>query len=210
MNSKLDSWHAVWNFTTTQFSRALLVLSVALIGLAEARAQQPDGQPPPPPPPATLLPGIEVLPTSYLWFPWISAGVRPADTRLGSPSNTIDPGKLYSHLTWVPFMGQAEFRSDSLGVVTDFIHAPLKSGISTRDILFGSGTGEFTLNQGSAVVLYRALALPDQSADIGLGFRAWGLGGQITLSERRQRLPPVTVAGRPAGANRVGRSHSPQ
>ena len=39
MNSKLGSSHGVWNFTTTQFSRALLVLAVALIGLAEARAQ---------------------------------------------------------------------------------------------------------------------------------------------------------------------------
>ena len=124
------------------------------------------------------MPGIEVLATPYLWFPWIAAGIRPADTRLPSPSNTIGPGKLYGHLTWVPFMGQAEFRSGSFGVVTDFIHAPLKSGISTRDILFGGGTGNFTLNTGSAVVLYRALALPNQNADIGLGFRAWGLDGQ--------------------------------
>ena len=183
----------VWQCAAPGFSRALLVFVLVLIGLAGARAQQPEGQPPPAPPPATLLPGIEVLAVPYVWFPWIGAGIRPADTRLSSTSNTIDPGKLYSHLTWVPFMGQAEFRSGSFGLVTDFIHAPLKSGISTRDILFSSGTGEFTLNQGSAVVLHRALALPDQSADIGFGFRAWGLDGQIALSGRRQRLPAVTV-----------------
>ncbi len=184
----------VWQCAAPGFSRALLVFVLVLIGLAGARAQQPESQSPAAPPPATLLPGIEVLAVPYVWFPWIGAGVRPADTRLSSASNTIDPGKLYSHLTWVPFMGQAEFRSGSFGLVTDFIHAPLKSGISTRDILFGSGTGEFTLNTGSAVALYRALALPDQSADIGLGFRAWGLDGQIALSGRRQRLPAVTVA----------------
>ena len=91
-------------------------------------------------------------------------------------------------------MGQAEFRNGQFGVVTDFIHAPLKSGISTRDILFGGGTGNFTINTGSAVFLYRALALPNQNADIGLGFRAWGLDGAIALNPLRQRVPPVTVA----------------
>jgi hypothetical protein len=194
MNSKLGSSHGVWNFTTTQFSRALLVLSVALIGLAEARAQQPTDQPAPPPPPATLLPGIEVLPTTYLWFPWTAVGVRPANTRFSNASSTIGPGDLYSHLTWVPFMGQAEFRNDQFGVITDFIHAPLKSGVTTRDILFGSGTGDFTLNTGSAVFLYRALALPNQNADVGLGFRAWGLDGSIALDPLRRRVPSVTIA----------------
>jgi len=165
-----------------------------MISLAEARAQQSADQPPPVPPPATLLPGIEVLPTTYLWFPWTGVSLRPADTRLPSPSNTIDPGKLYGHLTWVPFMGQVEFRSDSFGIITDFIHAPLKSGISTRDILFGSSTGEFTINTGSAVGLYRVLTSPNQNADIGLGFRAWGLDGLITLNPLHQRVSPLTVA----------------
>ena len=175
------------------FRGAFLGLALAVISLAGAHAQQLADQPPVPPP-ATLLPGIEVLPTPYVWFPWIGVSLRPADTRLPSPSTTIDPGKVYSHLTWVPFMGQAEFRNDSFGVITDFIHAPLKSGISTRDILFGGGTGNFTLNTGSAVALYRVLALPNQNADLGLGFRAWGLDGQIALDQIRQRIPPVTLA----------------
>src|SRR3954470_19087450 len=169
MNSKLGSSHRVWNFTTTQFSRALLVLSVALIGLAEARAQQPTDQPSPAPPPATLLPGIEVLPTTYLWFPWTGVDVRPANTRFSNASTTIGPGDLYGHLTWVPLMGQAEFRSGPFGVVTDFIHAPLKSGVITGQVLFGGGTTNFTIDTGSAVFLYRALALPEQQADVGLG-----------------------------------------
>ena len=101
------------------FSRAYWFSLLALVGMAEARAQQPADQPPPAPPPATLLPGIEVLATTYLWFPWTAVGIRPADTRLPSPSNTIGPGDLYGHLTWVPFMGQAEFRSGPFGVVTD-------------------------------------------------------------------------------------------
>src|SRR3954454_4673851 len=193
MNSKLDSSHAVRNSTTTRFSRALLVLAVVLIGLTEAHSQQLAHQPPSVPP-TTLLPGIEVLVTPYLWLPWTSGTIRPSDTRLPSASSTIGPGKLIDHLTWVPFMGQAEFRSGPFGVVVDYIHAPLKSGISTRNILFGGGTGDFTLNTGSAVFLYRALALPEQNADLGLGFRAWGLDGEIVLNQLRRRLPSVTIA----------------
>ena len=87
MNSKLDSSHAVRNSMTARFSRALLVF--AFVGLAEARAQQPADQPPPAPAPVTLLPGIEVLATPYLWFPWTSVGIRPSDTRLPSASDTI-------------------------------------------------------------------------------------------------------------------------
>src|SRR3982751_1289993 len=123
-----------------------------------ALSSRPTPQPLPAPPPATLLPGIEVLATTYLWFPWTAVGVRPANTNLPSASTTIGPGDLYSHLTWVPFMGQAELRSGPFGVVTDFIHAPLKSGVTTGEVLFGGGTANFTINTGSAVFLYRALA----------------------------------------------------
>src|SRR4051794_17894466 len=112
MNTKLDGSYAVRNSTRIRFSGASLVLALVLAGLAEARAQQPANQPPP----ATLLPGIEILATTYLWFPWTSVGVRPANTRFPSTSTTIGPGDLYSHLTWVPFMGQAEFRNDQFGV----------------------------------------------------------------------------------------------
>ena len=190
MNSKADGFQNAVNAIAVGCCRALLVLAFALIDFADAHAQQTADQAAP----ATILPGIEVSATPYLWLPWISAGIRPADTRLSSVSDTIGAGKVIDHLTWVPFMGQAEFRSGPYGVVFDYIHAPLKSGISTRNILFGGGTGDFTLNTGSAVFLYRVLALPDQNADIGLGFRAWGLDGEIALNQLRRRLPPVTIA----------------
>src|SRR3954463_9578700 len=51
MNFELDGSHAVRTYTTTRFSRALLVLALVLVGLAEARAQQPADQPLPAPPP---------------------------------------------------------------------------------------------------------------------------------------------------------------
>src|SRR4051794_4203618 len=36
--------------------------------------------------------GLEILPTPYLWLPWTSVGVRPANTRFSSRSSTIDAG----------------------------------------------------------------------------------------------------------------------
>lgn len=169
--------------------RALPVCAFIQVGSIGAYAQQSD---PLSTPPGSILPGIEILATPYLWLPWTSTNIRPSNTRIPSASSTIDPGKIVSHLTWVPFMGQAEIRSSEFGVIMDYLHAPLKSGISTRNILFGSGTGNLTLDTGSAVLLYRPIALPDQYVDVGLGFRAWGIDGQIALNEGL--LPAVTVS----------------
>src|SRR5262249_10538971 len=95
----------------------------------------------------------------------------------------IDPGQLYGHLTWLPFMGSAEFRDGPYGVVVDYIHAPLTAGVSTRNILFTGANAGLTLNTGSATFLYRVLVQPDQYVDTGMGVRAWGLGGNISLTE---------------------------
>jgi hypothetical protein len=166
--------------------RALVPILVLAV-VHRADAQQPIGvlgQP--------ALPGVEILITPYLWLPWTSLDIRPSDSRLSSASETIDPGKLISHLTWVPFMGQAEFRSGAFGLITDYIHAPLKAGVGTRTILFNGAGAGLRLDTGSAVILYRTAALPDQYFDIGMGVRAWGVDGQISLNEGL--VPSVTVS----------------
>src|SRR5262249_43520629 len=151
-----------------------------------ARSQQPS------PPPAPPTQGIEVLPTPYIWLPWISMGVHPNDSRIQSRSNTIDPGQLYSHLTWVPFMGEIEFRYGPYGVIADYIHAPLKAGASTKGVLFSGATTGVTLDTGTAMFLYRALQDRVQYVDIGGGVRAWGWTGDISLNQGL--LPPAVVS----------------
>jgi hypothetical protein len=102
--------------------------------------------------------GIEVLATPYLWLPWSSIRVRPGDTRFAAKSTTIDPGDLYSHLTWFPFMGEAEFRSGQFGLIVDYIHAPLKAGVSTRNILFNGATSGLTTGSAQPSPLVAAKA----------------------------------------------------
>lgn len=137
--------------------------------------------------------GIDVAVTPYLWFPWVSIGVHPYDARIQSKSETIGAGDLYGHLTWVPFMGEAEFRYGDFGLITDYIHAPLKAGIGTRrNILFSGATGGLTLDSGTAMFLYRPFARANQHLDVGLGVRAWGLNGDIALNQGL--LPAATIS----------------
>jgi hypothetical protein len=167
-----------------------LVGATVLIGVAvsPAHAQYtapPTGGPPAqalvvPPPPVT---DVQVSLTPYLWMPWVGVGIHPSDTRIPSASGTVDFGQLLTHMTWVPFMGAAELREGPFGVVIDDLHAPLRAGITTKNILFSGGTGGLTLDSGTAMFLYRPIALPDQYLDVGMGVRAWGISGGITLNQ---------------------------
>jgi hypothetical protein len=157
-------------------------------GVHPAPAQQAGGPPSLPP---VDLQALEILPTPYLWLPWTSVGAHPHNAGLPSTSTTIDPGTLFSHLTWVPFMGQVEFRSGQFGLLTDYVHAPLKSGVGTSGVLFTGGQSGLTLDTGTAMFMYRAIVQPSQYLDVGLGVRAWGVDGDISLN--RRFLPPVSL-----------------
>ena len=171
---------------------ALLPLGVAFgvaVSGGEARAQLIGATVPP----ANMGGGIELLATPYLWLPWTNVGINPRDSRLPSASGTIGAGQLIDHLTWVPFMGAAELRSGPYGALFDYIHAPLKAGITTHDIIFSGGSAGLGLNTGTAMFFYRPLAAPNQSVDVGLGMRAWGIDGSISLSGKRRLVPDVAV-----------------
>ena len=166
----------------------IVTLAAMAHGILPAQAQQPSG---PPSLPGIDLQTLQVIPTPYLWFPWTSVDAHPKLAGLPSASTTVDPGFLYSHVTWVPYMGEIEFRSGPYGLVTDYIHAPIKAGVGTRGVLFTSGGAGMTLDTGSAIAFYRAISQPDQYIDVGLGMRAWGVDGDISL--HRGMLPPVSL-----------------
>lgn len=113
---------------------AVTMILVGIIVNVPAAAQNVTGQPEQPviglsAPPGPAAQGIEVLVKPYLWLPWTSTGISPSNSRLSGASEVIDPGKLISHTTWVPFMGAAEFRYDGLGLLVDYLHAPLKEAL---------------------------------------------------------------------------------
>jgi hypothetical protein len=164
---------------------AIIGIGAVLAGAAGAQAQQPGEQ---------LAPDqkVELQVTPYLWFPWTSVNIHPNNTRIPNASQTIDPGTLDGHLTWVPFMGAAEFRYGGFGLVIDYIHAPVKGGISTRQILYTGASAGLELDIGSLLLLYRAFAQSGAQLDVGLGVRAWGLSGSIALAQGL--LPPANVS----------------
>jgi hypothetical protein len=170
-----------------QIAAAILVAVAARPSQALAEDQATYAVAAPPPTDSSF----EVQVTPYGWLPWIHTHVRPTNPALRSASSTLTPGKLISHLTWVPFMGAAEIRSGHFSAVFDFIHAPLKGEISTRDILFGGGSAGLTMNEGSGMFFYRPIATPDQYLDVGAGFRVWGFGGDVDLQPAL--LPPVNL-----------------
>ena len=156
-------------------------LTAIVTSLVSARAQEAGPQP---------LWQARVTP--YLWLPWTSTDIHPSNNRIPSASGTVDPGLLVSHLTWVPFMGEIEFRNGPVGVLIDFLHAPLKAGVTTRNIVFSGGGSGLTLDTGTVMLLYRPLADPIQYLDVGMGLRAWGLDGTISLNQGL--LPAVAVS----------------
>jgi hypothetical protein len=174
------------HFLSPLISAASAVI-VTVVGGTDALAQQANSPPPQPSP----LADIEVLVTPYLWLPWVSSTVRPADTRIGSASSTVDPGTLISHLTWVPFMGAAELRVGAFGLALDFVHAAVKAGAGTPGILFSGATAGLTEDSGTAMFFYRSFVQSDQYVDVGLGVRAWGLDGNIALNQGA--APAVSV-----------------
>jgi hypothetical protein len=150
------------------------------------------GQPP------TNPSDFAVLVTPYLWMPWVSAHVNPSVARfpnLPSVSDTIGAGTVISHLTWVPFMGEAEFRDGPYGFITDYIHAPFKAGINTPNLIFGGANAGLTLDTGTGMFLYRMFSDPDQYVDLGVGLRAWGISGNLSENQRLLPLPlpPITL-----------------
>src|SRR5271155_4456991 len=169
-------------------SRAVGVIALLGIGGQPASAQQ-----------ASVEPEWQALVTPYFWAPWTSVGINPSREHLPSASGTVGFGQLADHLSWIPFMGSAEFRNGDYGILFDYLHAPLRTGLNTSNILFGGAGVGGTLDTGSAMFLYRAFARPNQYLDLGVGTRVWGFNTGLSLNEGL--LKPVSITGGGAWAD---------
>ena len=149
-------------------SRAALALT-ALASATHARAQQANPQ------------GWQFSVTPYLWLSGVSGTLETPHPSVPSVNASASFGSILSKLDSIPIMGSAEVRNGPFGVVADIIALSVKTGIDTRGLLFSGGSAKLSAVIGDAVFAYRVLADPQQSVDLGIGVRAFGISTDFTV-----------------------------
>jgi hypothetical protein len=152
---------------------ASLAVSLAVIGAAAPPAVAQDSS------------GIghpQIFVTPYLWLGGVYATTTTPLARIPEVNSSVGPFELLGHLTGAPFMGSAEIHDGPISLLGDVFHIPVSTNITTRNVLFQGGKAELQANSGTALVLYRLLESPNQFADLGAGFRAWGFAANLELN----------------------------
>jgi hypothetical protein len=125
---------------------------------------------------------MQIFVTPYLWLSGIHATIETPLERAPTVNANIGSFDLLGDLVGAPFMGSAEVRYGPIGLLGDVLHVPFSTNISTRNVFYQGGQVGITANTGTAVVLYRFLETPNQFADLGGGFRAWGFDANVELN----------------------------
>jgi len=120
--------------------------------------------------------------TPYLWLAGVYATTQTPLARAPQVNSSVGPFEMLGDLNGVPFMGAAEIRDGPFSLMGDVLHVPVGTNITTRNVFFQGGKAALTTNTGTALLLYRVFGAPNQFADLGGGFRAWGFGANLTLN----------------------------
>ncbi len=120
--------------------------------------------------------------TPYLWIAGVSGTVKTPNPNI--PEQQVDAsfGGVLSHLDAIPVMGAVEARYGAFGVLTDFIAISVKADFPTKNFLFSGGSAKLTQFTGSALFAYRAIDSENQSLDLGIGVRAFGMSTRFELN----------------------------
>jgi hypothetical protein len=124
----------------------------------------------------------QIFITPYLWLGGVYATTATPLARIPEVNSSVGPFELLGHLDGAPFMGSAEIHDGPISLLGDVFHIPVSTNITTRNVLFQGGKAELQANSGTALVLYRLLESPNQFADLGAGFRAWGFAANLELN----------------------------
>lgn len=127
-------------------------------------------------------PKLQILLTPYFWVAHVKSRVQTPIPQVPTVTQDIDSGQIFSHLSWIPFMGSAELRYGQFGALVDYMHLPLRSSNNTRNTLFSGATSDLVLDVGTAVFLYRPIEQPQQYFDVGVGVRPWGVETNISFN----------------------------
>ena len=122
---------------------------------------------------AQSIGGIEVSVTPYLWIAGPHATTKTPLPNAPTVTSDLSFADVIGHLDGIPFMGSFEMRQGAYGFLGDFIHIPVGTNITTRNIFFNGGTAKLTASTGTALILYRPYADQSQFLDAGIGMRAW-------------------------------------
>jgi hypothetical protein len=131
---------------------------------------------------AQAIGGIEVSVTPYLWMAGPHATIKTPLPNAPTVKSDLSFLDVLGRLDGVPFMGSFEIRQGAYGFLGDFIHLPVGTNITTRNILFNGGSAELTASTGTALILYRPYADQSQFLDAGIGMRAWDYSTKLSLN----------------------------
>jgi hypothetical protein len=126
--------------------------------------------------------GLQFLVTPYVWAPHITNRVTTSLPQEATVTQEVDFDQLFTHLSWVPFMGSVEVRDGPFGGFVDYLHVPVRTGISTHDALFNGGTAGLVVDTATVDFLYRPIAQRQQYLDAGIGVRPWGVSTDLSLN----------------------------
>ncbi len=128
------------------------------------------------------MPQWQFYVTPYLWIAGVSGTVKTPNPNI--PEQQVDAsfGGVLSHLDAIPVMGAVEARYGAFGVLTDFIAISVKADFPTKNFLFSGGSAKLTQFTGSALFAYRAIDSENQSLDLGIGVRAFGMSTRFELN----------------------------
>jgi hypothetical protein len=169
---------------------ASLVAALAAIGAGPSSARAHE---------ATRPYGMQFFVTPYLWLAGIDATTKTPLARVPEVNSSVGPFQLLGHLDGAPFMGAFELRQGPLGFLGDVLHVPVSTSITTRNVFFQGDNAALKANMVTGLVVYRLVDEPNQFADAGLGFRAWGFSADLSLN------PGLLAAQSVAGRLRRGR-----
>jgi hypothetical protein len=124
----------------------------------------------------------QIFVTPYLWLPGVYATTETPLARAPEVNSSVGPFELLGKLEGAPFMGSAEIRDGPIGLLGDVVHGPFGSNITTRNVFYQGGHAALTTNIGTALIIYRVLDAPNQFADLGVGFRSWGVHANLSLN----------------------------
>jgi opacity protein-like surface antigen len=127
----------------------------------------------------------------YAWLPGIDSSF---ETEFGTVESSLSTGDVLDDLDFA-FMGAFEARTGNWSLIGDLLYSRLSDGRATpRGVLFSEATLKTSVTALTGYALYRLSGDAPVAADLGLGFRAFNVTADATLTSA-SRLETRSASG---------------